>query len=75
MQKGRLLWGDTTLFWVSEGITDYYADLAVVRGGVEDSAAFLEQVMSKIRQVSTAPPAALEDASLSTWIHPTDGTG
>lgn len=65
----------TTLLWVSEGITDYYADLAVVRSGVVDSAAFLEQVMSKIQQVSTAPPVALEDASLSTWIHPTDGTG
>src|SRR5204863_3030895 len=24
----------TTWLWVSEGITDYYADLALVRGGV-----------------------------------------
>jgi predicted metalloprotease with PDZ domain len=29
----------------------------------------------KISEVTATPPAALEDASLSTWIHPRDGTG
>ncbi len=29
----------------------------------------------KIQTVAEAPPTALQDASLSTWIHPTDGTG
>jgi predicted metalloprotease with PDZ domain len=29
----------------------------------------------KIEEVTAAPPVALEDASLSTWIHPIDGTG
>ena len=28
--------------WVSEGITDYYADLALVRGGIVDSTVFLD---------------------------------
>jgi predicted metalloprotease with PDZ domain len=28
----------------------------------------------KIGKLSEAPPTALEDASLSTWIHPTDGS-
>ena len=65
----------TTWLWVSEGITDYYGDLALVRGGVVDSAAFVETTSGKITEVASAPPVALEDASLSTWIHPTDGTG
>jgi predicted metalloprotease with PDZ domain len=64
----------TTLLWVSEGITDYYADLALVRGAVIDSSIFLNLTNGKIEEVGAVPPIALEDASLSTWIHPTDGT-
>jgi predicted metalloprotease with PDZ domain len=64
----------TTWLWVSEGITDYYADLALVRGGIVDSTIFLNLVSDKIREVNNVPAVALEDASLSTWIHPTDGT-
>ena len=64
----------TTLLWVSEGITDYYADLALVRGSVVDSATFLNVTQGKIDEVAAAPAIALEDASLSTWIQPTDGT-
>ncbi|MGH7535002.1 MAG: hypothetical protein ACREMG_05395, partial [Gemmatimonadales bacterium] len=64
----------TVWLWVSEGITDYYADLALVRGGVIDSAQFLGVTAGKIAQVEEAPPTALEDASLSTWIGPVDGT-
>ena len=64
----------TTLLWVSEGITDYYADLALVRGGVIDSTVFLALTDGKRQKVDGLPPVALEDASLSTWIHPTDGT-
>jgi predicted metalloprotease with PDZ domain len=65
---------ETTWLWVSEGITDYYADLAMVRGGVVDSAVFLNLTQGKMNEVEVAPPTALEDASLSTWIGPTDGT-
>jgi predicted metalloprotease with PDZ domain len=65
----------TPWLWVSEGITDYYADLTMVRGGIVDSAAFLETTAGKIANVDQSVPVALEDASLSTWIHPTDGTG
>ena len=64
----------TTLLWVSEGITDYYADLAEVRGGVIDAAGFYAATGDKISQVAALPPTSLEDASLSTWIHPRDGT-
>jgi len=64
----------TALLWISEGVTDYYADLAEVRGGVVDSAGFVRLTSGKIEEVAAAPPTALEDASLSTWVHPTDGS-
>jgi predicted metalloprotease with PDZ domain len=64
----------TPWLWVSEGITDYYADLALVRGGVIDSSTFLNLTSGKMQNVAALPPTALEDASLDTWIHPTDGT-
>jgi predicted metalloprotease with PDZ domain len=65
----------TVWLWVSEGITDYYADLAILRGGVITPDQFLAQTADKIAKIVEAPPTALEDASLSTWIHPTDGSG
>jgi predicted metalloprotease with PDZ domain len=65
----------TPLLWVSEGITDYYADLALVRGGVTDAMAFYNTTAGKINEVNDLPPVALEDASLSTWVHPVNGTG
>lgn len=65
----------TTLLWVSEGITDYYADLALVRGGIVPAQLFYEITQGKIRNVAASPAAALEDASLSTWISPIDGSG
>jgi predicted metalloprotease with PDZ domain len=64
----------TPWLWVSEGITDYYADLAILRGGIIDSTQFLAITADKIAKVADALPTALEDASVSTWIHPTDGT-
>ncbi|MFL5516788.1 MAG: PDZ domain-containing protein [Gemmatimonadales bacterium] len=64
----------TPWLWVSEGITDYYADLAIMRGGIVTPDMFLGTTGDKIAKVSEAPPTALEDASLSTWIHPTDGS-
>ena len=65
----------TEMLWMSEGITDYYADLSLVRGNIVDSSGFFLLTSSKIGEVMMAPPVALEDASLSTWIHPDDGTG
>ncbi|MGQ0701497.1 MAG: M61 family metallopeptidase, partial [Gemmatimonadales bacterium] len=64
----------TPLLWVSEGITDYYADLLLVRGGVIDSTVFLALTEGKIQNVTDRPAVALEDASLTTWIHPLDET-
>ncbi|MDQ3136183.1 MAG: PDZ domain-containing protein [Gemmatimonadota bacterium] len=64
----------TVWLWVSEGITDYYADLAILRGGIVGVEQFLRAAGGKIAAVAQNPPTALEDASLSTWIHPTDGS-
>jgi predicted metalloprotease with PDZ domain len=64
----------TVWLWVSEGITDYYADLAILRGGIITPEMFLSLTSDKIAKVSAAHPTALEDASLSTWIHPEDGS-
>ena len=64
----------TPLLWISEGITDYYADLAEVRGGIVDPNGFYALTSDKMSQVEALPATSLEDASLSTWIHPRDGT-
>lgn len=64
----------TPWLWVSEGITDYYADLALIRGGVVTDSGFFSLTASKLDEVAASEPAALEDASLNTWIHPVDGT-
>ena len=65
----------TPWLWVSEGITDYYADLAEVRGGVINDAGFYKLTADKVNEVNGVIPVSLEDASLSTWVHPIDGTG
>lgn len=64
----------TPWLWVSEGITDYYADLTLVRGGIIDSTGFLDLTQTKISNVAQEPAVSLEDASLTTWVHPRDGT-
>lgn len=64
----------TTLLWMSEGVTDYYADLAQVRGGTVDARGFYALLTEKIAEVTALPATALEDASLSAWISPRDGT-
>lgn len=64
----------TPWLWVSEGITDYYADLSEVRGGVIDEKGFYALTGEKINEVMAITPVSLEDASLNTWVHPVDGT-
>jgi predicted metalloprotease with PDZ domain len=64
----------TPWLWVSEGITDYYADLALVRGGIIDTPGFYAATSEKMNEIAQAPPFALEDASLNAWIKVQDGT-
>src|SRR4051812_12013041 len=64
----------TTWLWVSEGVTDYYGALALVRGGVNNSTAFFGFIADEIASISGAPPTAVSDASLNAWINPVDGS-
>jgi predicted metalloprotease with PDZ domain len=62
----------TPLLWWSEGVTDYYGDLTLARGGLWTIGQFLASMDADIRQVEDAAEAvAAEDASIDTWIHPT----
>ena len=64
----------TPLLWISEGVTDYYADLTAVRARVITPEGFYAATIGKIENVRQAIPTALEDASLSAWISPVNGT-
>ncbi|MEJ7758059.1 MAG: PDZ domain-containing protein [Gemmatimonadaceae bacterium] len=64
----------TPLLWISEGVTDYYADLTGVRARVITPEGFYAATIAKIENVRQAIPTALEDASLSAWISPVNGT-
>lgn len=66
----------TTLLWVSEGITDYYADLALVRSGVATPEQFYFLTLSKYEEVLSAESIeSLEDLSLSAWLSGSGGGG
>jgi predicted metalloprotease with PDZ domain len=60
----------TSWLWVSEGVTDYYANVALVRGGVTDSAGFYRAIASEIAATDGAGAVSLSDASLSVWVEP-----
>jgi len=64
----------TPWLWVSEGVTDYYGNLGVVRSGIGDSTGFFAAMASAMTSVAAAPPTAVTDASLRPWIDPTDGS-
>lgn len=64
----------TPWLWVSEGITDYYADLVMARGGATSPRDFLDLTKGKMDHVAQLPPLALEDASLEAWLRIRDGT-
>ena len=63
----------TPLLWISEGVTDYYADLAQVRGKTITPRGFYATTTDKIDAVIQAGPISVEDASVSTWIKPANG--
>ncbi len=64
----------TGWLWVSEGVTDYYGALGVVRSGIGDSTGFFAKIAGDLTATAAAPPTALPDASLRPWIDPTDGS-
>jgi predicted metalloprotease with PDZ domain len=63
---------ETALLWVSEGITDYYGNLILVRSGLWSVDLFWAMVREAIQRVEEQPVhEAVEDASINTWIEPT----
>ena len=61
----------TRQLWLFEGFTSYYDDLALLRAGVIDAAAYLKLVAETISRVHGMPGHRLqnlEDASLDAWI-------
>src|SRR6059036_3052674 len=60
----------TPLLWWSEGVTDYYADLANLRSGLWTTEQFLGNATQNMQQVESAPePWSEEDGSVATWIN------
>jgi predicted metalloprotease with PDZ domain len=66
--------------WISEGLTDYYADLQLVRAGLYSSSEYLRELSAAIRTLQTTGGRlnqSAEMASFDAWIkqyRPDDNT-
>ncbi|HVO36087.1 MAG TPA: PDZ domain-containing protein [Gemmatimonadales bacterium] len=61
----------TPLLWWSEGVTDYYADVTLARGGLWSVDRFVASMSEDAAQVEdAAETVSAEDASIDTWIKP-----
>ena len=61
----------TRSLWFAEGVTDYYADLMLLRAGVASRDEYLGLLSSQIRQLQTTPGRLVqsaEAASYDAWI-------
>lgn len=68
----------TPSLWISEGLTTWYGDLALVRSGAIDDDAWLALVSGHIRSLQGAAGRrhqTLADASSSVWSNSTSGVG
>lgn len=68
----------TPSLWISEGLTTYYGDLAVVRSGVGPQEDYLAGLSSHIRAIQTAPGRlvqTLEQSSLGVGSNSSSGVG
>ena len=52
----------TRSLWIAEGITDYYADLALHRAGLMSQAEFLDALSNPIEEVQTTPGRFVGDS-------------
>ncbi|HET9402782.1 MAG TPA: PDZ domain-containing protein, partial [Candidatus Acidoferrales bacterium] len=62
---------NTPSLWISEGITDYYAPLALARAGIITPEQYLQQMGQAITQLESSPgrkERSLEDTSWDTWF-------
>ena len=61
----------TKVLWVAEGITDYYADLALRRAGLITESEFLSATARSIQQLQNTPgrlEQSVEESSFDSWI-------
>ena len=61
----------TRSLWFVEGLTDYYADLFLVRAGVATREEYLDALSSQVRSLQTTPgrlEQSVEAASYDAWI-------
>ena len=61
----------TTLLWFSEGVTDYFADLIILRAKLIDQSKYLEFLGESIKLIEFTPGSletSLADSSFDTWI-------
>jgi predicted metalloprotease with PDZ domain len=61
----------TKLLWVAEGITDYYADMIMVRAGLFSDYVYLARLASSIQDLQNTPgrfQTSLEETSFDAWI-------
>ena len=61
----------TRSLWIAEGITDYYADLALHRAGLTTRDEYLDSLSSKIEELQTTPGRLVQSAELASfdaWI-------
>jgi predicted metalloprotease with PDZ domain len=58
----------TSLLWISEGVTEYYAVMTLSRGVPADSSIAREYLARWIFLSEVGPPTALGDASIATWV-------
>lgn len=61
----------TKLLWVAEGVTDYYAEIALRRAGLISDRDFLSAAAGSIQTLQNTPGRlvqSLEDSSFDTWI-------
>ena len=62
---------NTPSLWISEGLTDYYAPIALARAGIITPEQYLQQMGQAITQLESAPgrkERSLEDTSFDTWF-------
>ncbi len=61
----------TRSLWIAEGITDYYADLALRRAGLTTREEYLESLSNKVEELQTTPGRLVQSAELASfdaWI-------
>jgi predicted metalloprotease with PDZ domain len=68
----------TKSLWISEGFTSYYAELLLVRAGLDSMPEFLAALSSPVRQLQQAPGRrvqTLEQSSWDVWNNSMSGVG